>query len=49
VYRLGELPYIQRLSKGKETGNSSGGRKMHSVRKRGGTDSMYLLARERRN
>jgi hypothetical protein len=49
VCRLGELPYIQRLSKGEETGDGGGGREMHGARKRGGTDSMHLLAGERRN
>jgi hypothetical protein len=49
VCRLGKLLYIQRLSKGKEIGDSGGGQEMHSVRKRGGTDSMHLLAGERRN
>jgi hypothetical protein len=49
VCRLGELPYIQRLSKGKEIGDSSGRREMYSIRKRGGIDSMHLLVGERRN
>jgi hypothetical protein len=34
VCRLGELPYIQRLSKGEETGDGGGGREMHGARKR---------------